>query len=205
MNIKFLISSNLEYLNITTPKLIKSLNLAGVTDDKIAICINSTDKEESLQKSTGLTTHYFKTSMYEYVNFLGALLYDNDIFFLHDTCEVQPNFLNLLSHHIRDKNFDCVRLKQGYSNNIGLYKNHYIKKIKDRIEQINKDMSKQQAIRLEDSFFGGQVLYLQGDPIVFPPRDVYNQGQMRRVEVYESIGLIKYKSHWGQGIVGNQA
>lgn len=201
---KFLIPTNEVYSKITLPMLIPSLIRAGVNQEDIVVCYNSNREEHGLIDELGITHYYFDCNLYEYVAFLGALKYEEDVFFLHDTCEVDANFLELLTNFTEGKEFDCIRLKLEYSNNMGVYTHSYLKTIEARIEEFPKNINKTTAINWEDSFFGGRMLYFGGPPHTQGPFNVYGQGQPRIVEHYTAIGIRKYKSHWGQGIVGNK-
>lgn len=201
---KFIIPTNKEYCKITLPKIIPSLLRAGISPENIMVCHNSNREEDNLVDEQGVTHFHFNCSLYEYVVFLGALRCEEDVFFLHDTCEVDNNFLELLTNFTQGKEFDCIRLKMGYSNNMGVYTHSYLKTIEARIQEFPKAIDKRTAISWEDSFFGGSTLCFGQAPLVQEQRDVYGQGQLRRIEYYKEIGIKKYKSHWGQGIVGNK-
>ena len=105
------------------------------------------------------------------------------------------------------KEFRSIRLKHGYSNNMGVYTHARLMELEPRIKKFPKSIDKNTAIRWEDTFHGaGQLAFINApiDFITAPVIDVYGQGQPRRVEHYAAIGIKKYKSHWGQGIVGDK-
>lgn len=202
---KFLIPTNEAYSKITLPVLIPSLLRAGISTEDIVVCYNSNREEHDIVDGEGITHHHFNCDLYEYVALLGAIRYEEDVFFLHDTCEVDDNFMNLLTDFVNGIEFECIRLKPGWSNNMGVYTHAYLTTIEPRIKNFPQSIDKATAIQWEDSFFGGRVLCFGGEPQVQEPYDVYGQGQLRRVEHYDAIGIKKYKSHWGQGIVQNKA
>jgi hypothetical protein len=201
---KFIVPTTEKYSEVTLPVLIPSLVRSGVSPTDIVICYNSDREEYDVVDEQGIVHHYFDSHLYEYVALLGALRYDEDVFFLHDTCEVDDNFLELLTHFMEGKEFRSIRLKRGYSNNMGVYTHARLMEIKPRIKEFPKSIDKNTAIKWEDTFYGDGTLCFGGAPRVEGPIDVYGQSQPRRVEHYTAIGIKKYKSHWGQGIVGDK-
>jgi len=198
---KFLISTNPTYSLKTLPILVPSLIRSGVSTKDIVICYNDNESKVATDY-LGITHNHYETHMFEYVSFLTAIELEDDCFLLHDTCEADTDFLTKLNEFILDKEYDCIRLKLGYSNGMGVYSRSYLESIKDRILDIPKMMDKKQAINLEDSFWGGRVLIFGKDPLV-STEDVYNTGSPRRVEHYIEIGLKKYKGNYN-GIVENE-
>lgn len=201
---KFIIPTNESYSNTTLPVLIPSLFRAGVSPTDIVICYNSNREEHDVVDEQGIVHHYFDRHLYEYVALLGALRYDEDVFFLHDTCEVDANFIELLTNFMEGKEFRSIRLKHGYSNNMGVYTHALLREIEPRIKEFPKRIDKNTAIGWEDTFHGKGQLAFGGAPHVEGPINVYGQGHPRRVEHYAAIGIKKYKSHWGQGIIGDR-
>jgi hypothetical protein len=104
---KFCISSSEKYKEITLPVIIKSLLNSGVSPHDIIISINSNSfKFEYKEKITYL---YYDSNIFEYVSFKTALSLDEDIFLLHDTCEVTTNFYtNIINFD--HKIYDSVRI-----------------------------------------------------------------------------------------------
>lgn len=188
---KFLISTNPTYSSKTLPTLVPSLIRSGVSTEDIIVCYND-DETKVVVDYLGTTHKHYNTKMFEYVSFLAAIEADDDCFLLHDTCEADIDFVTKLNMFILNKEYDCIRLKLGYSNGMGVYSKSYLKSIKDKILNIPRNMDKRQAINLEDKFWGGRVLVFGKDPLL-SKEDVYNTGSPRRVEHYTEIGLKKYK------------
>ena len=202
---KFIIPTTEAYSEKTLPILISSLIRSGINGEDIVVCYNSNQDEHSIVDDKGIKHHYFNCDLYEYVAFLGAILYDEDFFFFHDTCEVDDNFLQLITNFIKNKDFSCIRLMRKEYSNIGVYTKNLLNTIKSKIKKLPKHIDKNTAIEWEDRFFGCRVLFFSEPPEIQPPVDVYGQGQLRRVEYYPAIGLKKYKSHWKRGMsVGNK-
>lgn len=193
---KFLISTSPTYSPKTLPILVPSLIRSGVSTKDIVICYND-NEEKAVTDYLGITHKHYNTDMFEYVSFLAGVETDDDCFLLHDTCEVDIDFVTKLNMFILNKEYDCIRLKLGYSNNMGVYSKSYLKSIEDRILGIPRNMNKKHAIDLEDKFWGGRVLVFGKDPLL-SKEDVYNTGSPRRVEHYMEIGVKKYKGTYSQ-------
>lgn len=201
---KFLISTNDMYAKKTLPVIIPSLMNAGIEASSIVVCYNS-NKKTVVIDTQKIEHRYYDTSLYEYVCFLVALEIDEDTFMLHDTCEVMPNFFDNLNQFIKNKKFNSIKLKKtDYSCNIGLYSSEYLNSIRNRILSFPKSIDKLTAVSWEDSLFSFDSLFFQDSEPVVTHDDVYGTNNIRRIEYFQSIGLKKYKSHWGQGIVGDR-
>lgn len=192
---KFLISSSESYKQITLPIILKSLIGSGVPEYDIIVSVNSNSfKFEYKEKITYL---YYNTNIFEYVSLKTALNLDEDIFLLHDTCEVTNNFYtNVINFDY--KNYDCVRItrEDGYtSSNLGVYTNKLLNTFRDKINSID-NLQKVDAIILENTFFAGKIGSFGGKEQLLGVKKIYN-GNERLIEYFEYPGIFKYKANYG--------
>jgi hypothetical protein len=137
-------------------------------------------------------------------------LYNENIneyyFYLHDTCKVGNTFYEKLKL-IETNNISSIRLKKGYTMNIGIYSQKILNDFKDFLLSVkNTDENrclefKDKNVHLEGYIFDNdktcKILEDRGCT-TSKPTDYYNTGTMRIVEHYNNLDLYKIKANWGQ-------
>jgi len=207
----FLINSNKNYYQVTTPILIKSLVASGVKKQNIVVVVGACESEMT-KTIDSVEHHMVNHDSVDMTSFIYVVEHDvnfDSFFYLHDTCEVGKSFygdvVGLLEKH---KPIKCMRLKKGASMNIGWYNVKYVKEHKNRIiDQKNLDISnkglqdaKHKAVNEEDLVFnliGGKVSkFTTRGPILIKVDELYGKSSKRRCEFYDEINLKKYKRNW---------
>jgi len=209
MQIKFLISSNISYINKTKHKIVNSLVESGVDINNIYIFVGGYDKDYGYQKlSEDLNIYSAPHSSFEYNGLISVIeqnIKSDFWFLLHDTCYVGPNFYkNVLNYDY--KNASVVRLnKGGRSSNIASMSWDYIQQIKDKImiyKNTNLDEYSLQKLKKlivddEDKFlFPSEHYYCESLPRILEPVDFYGNGVLRQIENYFEVDLYKIKANW---------
>lgn len=137
-------------------------------------------------------------------------LYNKNIneyyFYLHDTCKIGNTFYEKLKS-IKINNSSSIRLKEGYTMNIGIYSQKILNNNKDfllSVKNTNENKSlefKNKGVQLEGYIFNNDkkciTLKNEGE-YINGPIDYYNTGIMRIIEYYKNLDLYKIKANWGQ-------
>lgn len=193
---KIIISSCDSYLDLTVPLLLSTLRKTGFKNKDILIAVNS--NIDSISTFNNVKVFKYNSYMYEHIAFKACLDIKEDMFFLHDTCEVLPKFKETIESFPLDS-FDSVMLTTVHtSTGIGFYKYSYIKTKENFINSINK-IDKKQAISLENTFFGGNVgSFGNKVPFLSEPRpSPYKGSSFRTYNLFNPPGIIKYCANWG--------
>lgn len=204
MNIKFCISSNLNYYKKTYDVVVLSLIDAGVNPKDIYFFVGGETQFCKLNKD--INFFYVDHSSFEFTALISLIelnLESDYWFLLHDTCYVGKNFFNI----IKTFNYDTetLRLYSGASSNIGAYSQNYLHLNKDKIlsyKNKNYDLSsfqflKTKLIQEEDLFFKNSICKAYTTNIRNEgPVDFYNNGVMRIIEHYDELDFHKTKANW---------
>ncbi len=193
-NTKFIISSHVSSKDTALPKLIKSFENNGICKENIISVIGGYREDYS----TG--NNYFVThNSYDHTAIISIIenkLESKFWFVLHDTCELGPNFYNLLSK---------FKIKHPYTSitemawmNMGLFTKDFIEENKHYILSL-KNCSKERAIlservysRLGDyGWFG----YQKDQQRIRNCKNVYNDDKKRDVLYFPFLDLYKFQSY----------
>ena len=217
------INTCVAYVNIAVPPLLHSLAAAGVPAQRVHVVVGDADFERDEEPPLGPSYHYRST--YNIDN-NGLLWLTQDpraaaahkwVFYLHDTCEVHPEFWHKVTAMAREAGggaADAVMMYSPFSMGMGLYRVAWLKTaaVRDYMATIlnpdpaMKSTIKQNLTSLEDTLFKqGPAL---GGKVVVPAtlkREVleekvlvYGTDTPRIKEYYEAAGVYKYKANWGQ-------
>lgn len=137
-------------------------------------------------------------------------LYNENIneyyFYLHDTCKVGNVFYEKLKL-IEINNSSSIRLKEGFTMNIGIYSQKILNDFKDFLLSV-KNTDENRCLEFKDKsiLLEGYIFNIDKTCKTFEdkgytssePTDYYNTGTMRIVEHYNNLDLYKIKANWGQ-------
>lgn len=210
-SIKFAIASHKDFATSTYKKCVSSLINAGVPADDIYFIEGGLQVKHTAtsfaQMKVPEQIHYYliKEDAMDYNAFLGVLnlnLKADYWFMLHDTCWVGEGFYEAVKGLKIDSPVVAL-CKEGFSMNIGLYSQGYLKAHKWFIEQFttfpDKATLKKYMVATEDALLASykKSSYLCKDlPEVTGPTDLYGNGVPRIVVHYKEIDLYKSKANW---------
>lgn len=206
--VKYVISTHVTYWDITKRRLIRSLSRAGINNDDLLVVIAGGDEIKEY-KEKGIeyiqTTH----NSWEYTALIELgrrKRTDADWWFLlHDTCEADTNFEDMVSKFDIGMNYDVVYgvptpvLGQF---NIGLYNIDFLIRESDFFSGL-KDITKAEGIKVEldrghlgiksKALLVSVVNGLNASRTrITENRDVYGNGVERQVYYLTACGLYKY-------------
>ena len=213
-----------KYYEATTPPLIDSLVKAGVPLDVVHVVVGETP-EPACTSTTFMGAHVHFVRYANVDN--NALLWaafdapfsdEHWIFYLHDTCTVEPYFWDKVCETldgVTKINAVAAKLCHPSSMCIGWYSLHTLRAVAHLLRRfVNTDASpsvmlniKKNVDFLEDVAFClvqtvGNVYVCQNEYRVIE-RDVfvYNTATPRIVEFYENPGIRKYKASWDRHLL----
>lgn len=201
-SIDYIISSTFNWYEKTLPLLVNSLLKSGIESDRIRIYVgNCKERIPHISNFMGCYIKFIDHNSYDYTSLIEYSVEETDashFFMLHDTCEVDENFKELVQNFNRD--FECNYLVNYYPGicNFGLYRIELCQRHFEFIQGL-KDLTKTVAVEVEGFFVKKSI-----SKISYPNEDVqmydanpYSDNE-RRCEYYKHIGLKKYKANWGQ-------
>lgn len=205
MQIKFTISSNINFAETTFPYIINSLLEAGVPPEDIYFFIGG--YREYSKKDSKVNMYHVPHNSIDFTGLISVQdlnLKSEYWFLLHDTCTVGKDFYKKL--HSNNHTADTIRLSSGMSMNIGAYKQEYLDSINFQIlefknqaydpETINQYKTK--CVDREDTFLRtpNSEVYCKSGCTTEGPLDFYKNGVPRVVEYYSDLDLYKIKANW---------
>ena len=229
--LKFLINSNVKSAPIVLERLINSFynQSLPITNDLILVVLGGSSniyfKRESQYCVLGVPHNSIDfTALIGVIEHIYTFV-DHGFkipdywFYIHDTCELGKDFLQLLKPHIRNLYIDDVNIKPlTYikSMNIGIYKYLFLLNHKDHIlkyrshnhptyEQIQ--YLKHVGVSIEDFIFQFEQNQNQNQSFMLPhkidrmvlgeSKMIYeNSTIMRITEYFDQLDLYKYKANW---------
>lgn len=209
--IKFTISSHINSYEKTFNVLIPTLLSAGILPNDIYFFIGGYNNYNKIYNKDNINVYEVPHNSMDFTGLisvieLGLINDSNYWFLLHDTCYVGSEFNNILKSKIYHS--DAVILtNDGFSMNIGLYKNTYIENKSSEILKLkNIDYTvdglmnhKRVLINSEDIFIKNfkTNFYLNSKPRITTNADNFYQNNIKRIcEYFPDIDLYKIKANW---------
>lgn len=186
--------------------LLESLRRNQEFDDtSIIVVVGGCEREDRYTKD-GLEWRHVRHNSIDFTALIEAMHMSNNAdetyMYIHDTCIVEPTFISKVNA-IDMTGCQTRRLHHTTSMNMGVYRQGYLNQYRDSIPMFmgtgDTMKDKQRCIDMEDWFFRHDPtcrVIGRGLSRVLPQRDVYNTGTMRISEVYDDIGLTKFKANW---------
>jgi hypothetical protein len=199
----YIINSTNKYYERTLPLLINSMIESNISVNDIYIYIG-----DCLSNTSGVymgcKTFFTDHNSFDYTAFIefcnNPILEYEQWFYLHDTCEVDLNFKNLVENNY-DNNMDVMYFRNAFIGmcNIGMIKHEYLIKNKDYFNTL-KNCNKTTAVKEEGHIFkiAKNKKCYPNEEIVSYEDNTYKSNIKRIVEYYKHIGVKKYKANWGQ-------
>ncbi len=202
MKIGYLVNSHVSYYLESLPRLILSMNKSGIPTLDIHIYVGGSDVDAS-DTFMGCTIYFVKHNSYDYTTFIewtkNPVKEYDAVFYLHDTCEVEESFKNLV-----EINYDSLyevmycTIKHVGICNIGMYRSDYLYSLRKKFEFL-KDCDKNTAVLWE-----GFAIKESNSKKCYPDENIensqieviYKDGVLRKIEHYKHLGLKKYKANW---------
>jgi len=196
MNIGYIVSTNIDYMDITVPKLINSFT----STERVHVFVGKSRVNYNYRIGEGPIYHYVQYGAYEHTALIGAVEFSlpyDAVFLLHDTCEVGPNFEQLVKDGASDNDMTVIwNAMCGF----GLYKLSLLHRIKPYLDGL-KDCDKHTAMVQEGQIFrskmGTASVYPNDSYINKGTQDIYGTGKHRLIEYYGAVDLYKYKANYG--------
>lgn len=200
VKIKYLISSNKNYYNITVPRLLKSLIESGINKEDIFIAVSGADNETFFTKNNVL--HKYTTgNSFDLTSLIESVKHDlfkeyTYFFLLHDTCEVGIRFKTNVEMILEEFGGYTIPLFKNYiSSNIGVYYRPYLMDNIDKIlEMENHD--KTWYVLAEDKLIDERTYAFGTSPLIKGVEKIYSDEVLREVNYCKEIDLYKYKANW---------
>ena len=203
---KYVISSHINYINVTEKEIMPSLVDSGININDIYIFVGGYDSDYGYNKLSDSINKY--SAPHNSLDFTGLISViemniESDYWFLlHDTLYVGPNF-NKVVKEFNYENVDYVALTFDTSMNIGAYKWSYIQKRKYEILKYKNDnnndlqLFKRKLINEEDVFIKPKKHYYCSEPRkTIAATDYYKNNTQRIIEYFPEIDLYKIKANW---------
>lgn len=194
---QILINSHVSYFNKTLPPLLNSLSASGCPNTNITVII--TDATGSVDTSSfvgiGIKTVPYNNFDYSALRWVGEqdnLPYTHFIN-LHDTVTVQPHFWSTV------KDIKDIKSMVAFASlNIGIYPVDVLPRMVPLLSSIT---NKIQAIVNQDFVFKRIHHFCPSfghKKIMVGEDNFYGTSNLRRVELYPDMGIIKYHSNDGR-------
>jgi len=181
------ISSNVNYSGKTLPLLLDSIRKAKFDMSKVVAVVGGY-KGEKTEEIEGAKVIYRESDGKGFGGLrdaVGGVQYN---LLLHDTCEAERNFAELIGKIDIGLSPDVVRLRKENDEWMGLYSTDFISKIlNDVLDSPNKAIS---IIKVMASV----VTIVPGRSVETGKKDIYGTGNIRKVESISSVGIRKFKS-----------
>lgn len=220
-----LITSCVAYAGSALPRLLASLEAAGVPPDRVRVVVGDCEVDRDGTMG-GVAVHERRYAMLDNTGLAWACLEDglagwdvDWIAYLHDTCAVDPEFWSSCARLVTDtlRDADCGRLVRHNSMGMGLYRADWLRspavvaclrgletrdaggrlRLKQRLDVLEDTLFK-----LADQGAGRVVTLADGFEYAADPERTYGPGcSARRAEHYSSPGITKFKANWGQEAV----
>ena len=160
---KFIISSNIDYYQVTTTELVESLLKSGVDTEDILVSVGRSSRD-STEYINGVLHHFNMFDCFEYnaVHSMRVLEIVDGFFLMHDTCLVGETFKQKFDEIVSKFDLEktiALRPAAGgvYSNSIGYYPSRYVNIISETTEHIHNIEygidKKRQVMIYEDMWF----------------------------------------------------
>lgn len=191
---QILISSHINYYQLTLPPLLASLSASGCPADAITVVVGGMISSGSmLSGSYDCNMIPFKENNWEYtaLNWKAQQRqHTGSIFLLHDTCIVSPSFWN----NVSNKEDELTKMVDGYSFNIGCYP---IPNINGESFILKTITNKQEAIRRVDFIFNRKPIKKSFGKtrIEHGLVDFYKTGILRWMEEFPDCGVTKFRAN----------
>jgi len=180
------ISSYMDYADITLPILLESIRKAGIDMSAVVVVVGGF-KGEKVEMMEGATIFYCESNGRGF----GGLSKINNLFpywlMLHDTCEADRNFGDLVGGIDVGLNPDVIRLRTDMNDWTGFYKTTFVEKILDEI--IRKPEWAKTIINSQAKI----VTSVQGAIVESVTKDIYGRGHQRVMDKLP-IGIRKYRN-----------
>ena len=222
MNIGYIVSSNVNYVDKVVPKLLQSLLNSGVPSEDVIVFVGGGNFGYNKFRS-GVSHRHVDADAFDFNAFLGLIDLDtkdfgkkfDKVFLLHDTCEVGPKFYELTVDNI-DLEADMTVVGQPGFNTawcgFGMYNTNVIFECKEHLERFRNIIKFTHPVdggSIARSCTGGpyeipgvvlpyKVSYYPNteEPEILDHTSVYG-GARRRVEYFRGIDLYKNKANFG--------
>ena len=188
------VSSNADYAKTTLPRVLGSLRKAGMDMSRVvAIVGGDKDGEEKIEEATVVHRSDEKTVFGGLLGVKGGIPY---WLLLHDTCEVEQNFLEMVSNVDVGLRPDVVWLKDPKVDKgmMGYYSDLFIQRLGSdlmgTVDQLRSVIGQRARV----------ITSLADDTVEIAVRDVYGTGRKRRVEKMARAGIRKFRSVRGKGL-----
>ena len=207
VDIKFVISSHINYYKKTYSYVVDSLLLSGVPKENIYFVVGGCDEIHQIVDGKGINNIKTNLNSFDFTGLISVLdlgIASDYWFSLHDTCYVDPQFYsNVLNTAHTNPN---IALTSGKSMNMGSYRWDYLESIKSELSSYKNysedpftlQVVKKKQIDMEDVFLSKVVSYNPQEPDTSGPTDYYKTNTPRIIEHYNQIGLYKIKANWQQ-------
>lgn len=193
-NTKFIISSHISSHHFALPKLINSLRRNNIKEENIFSVVGGANLEYIENNNIFVTHNSFDHTAI--ITIIEQKLKSKFWFVMHDTCDVGPEFYNLLKQKEIKHNY--TSLTEMAWMNIGLFSQSFIEENKDYILSL-RNCSKERAIlservysRLDDfGWFGLQKNHQR----IRECKNIYNDDKKRDVLYFPFLDFYKYQSY----------
>ena len=138
------------------------------------------------------------------IEMIGRQPPDDEYMYVHDTCEVGPDFFDRAWRAPLIGMTARIRRRTHKSMNMGLYKQRWIDDHATLLRSFRNDggdlqACKERCIRSEDVLFDmdpANTVIGSGIAEIERARDVYGNGVPRITETYPDVSLRKFKANW---------
>ena len=208
--IKFAISARPNALDTLYSLLVPTLIASGIEPIDIFYFVGGSEEEKHYINEDNVNIILTKQQSIDFTGIIGILEWNfkSDFWFLlHDTAYVGSKFFNFIQTFENFEKYDTIKLINGVSMNIGLYKQTHLDNMKEYIISNFKNVDnsyeslqkyKKLGIPNEDFILNGSNnrTYYENNALILKEGDFFNNGVIRRIEYFPNIDLYKVKANW---------
>lgn len=193
---RFAVSTNINYYQHTVPPLIKSLTQIGVPASDILVVVGGGN--DAYYEMGEVMHRFVRHNSFDHTALIEVLEqgHISDYWFLmHDTCVVGPRFLHAATQSREAIGYNCV-CPEGWLN-MGLFASWFLEEARSYILSL-KNCSKNRAIMSEKMYarMTDTDYYEKVPPQYSGISDVYGTGTPRRTVYYAGCDLYKHQANF---------
>jgi len=178
------VSSHVDYRDVTVPRLLKTLRRSGLADDAVTVVVCGEKMDEGERQVDGVRHVFVHWDMRGFAGLAAGTSGSDYALLLHDTCSVDMDFLERVGAVDVGMPHDVILASN--DNEIGLYSKRVIGAFDMEHETLKGFMRR----RVQDVAISWTVM--EGGVRTLAEKDVYGGGVKRIPVVYDGMGVRKF-------------
>jgi hypothetical protein len=196
-NYDVVVSSHVDYVDITVPRVLRTLHRAGFKGHITVVVCGSRHEKVETDCTLGMDNVTYRYVNWNALGFAGLMAHDIEseapyMVLLHDTCDVTPEFCKLMSAIDVGAAPDIILAQKDWE--VGIYSKSFIRDCGIDIPTAKNNKLHEQLIEAANLW-----TILPGRPRDAGMKDVYGGGTQRQVFYHDSMGVRKYRTDRATG------